>query len=120
MILRSARLRNRRDPMGADASSETVDDAHGTASAHKVRDRTLRRDRPLAPAPGVVRRARRGSSLAAAGGVTAAMSRLLQAILRHRKQGPIQFLENNPIQSSFWVRFHVPQDKEKIGFAFQL
>jgi hypothetical protein len=49
------------------------------------------------------------------GAVTAAMSRLLQAILRHRKQGPIQFLENNPTQSSFWVRFHVPQDKEKLA-----
>jgi hypothetical protein len=33
----------------------------------------------------------------------------------HSKQGPIQFLKNNPIQSSFWVRFHVPQDKEKLA-----
>ncbi len=28
-----------------------------------------------------------------------------------RKQGPIQFLENNPIQSSFWVRFMCPKTR---------
>jgi hypothetical protein len=28
-----------------------------------------------------------------------------------RKQGPIQFLENNPIQSSFWVRFKCPKTR---------
>ena len=26
-----------------------------------------------------------------------------------RKQGPIQFLENNPLQSSFWLRFMCPK-----------
>jgi hypothetical protein len=36
-----------------------------------------------------------------------------------RKQGPIQFLENNPTQSSFWVRSMAPRQGE-IGFAFQL
>jgi len=28
-----------------------------------------------------------------------------------RKQGPIQFLENNPIQSSLWVRFMCPKTR---------
>jgi hypothetical protein len=28
-----------------------------------------------------------------------------------RKQGPIQFLENNPTQSSFWVRFMCPKTR---------
>jgi hypothetical protein len=28
--------------------------------------------------------------------------------------GPFNFLENNPTQSSFWVRF-MPQDKEKLA-----
>ena len=28
-----------------------------------------------------------------------------------RKQGPIQFLKNNPIQSSFWVRFMCPKTR---------
>ena len=28
-----------------------------------------------------------------------------------RKQGPIQFLENNPVQSSFWVRFMCPKTR---------
>ena len=35
--------------------------------------------------------------------------------IHRRKQGPLQFLENNPIQSSFWVRFVCPQDKEKLA-----
>ena len=30
---------------------------------------------------------------------------------RRRKQGPIQFLENNPIQSSLWVRFMCPKTR---------
>ena len=32
-----------------------------------------------------------------------------------RKQGPIQFLENNPTQSSSLGALHVPQDKEKLA-----
>jgi hypothetical protein len=32
-----------------------------------------------------------------------------------RKQGPIQFLENNPIQSSLWARFMCPKNKEKLA-----
>jgi hypothetical protein len=43
-----------------------------------------------------------------------ARSRRRPRVVTRRKQGPIQFLENNPIQSSFWVRY-VPQDKEKLG-----
>ena len=31
-----------------------------------------------------------------------------------RSRGPFNFLENNPIQSSFWVRFML-QDKEKLA-----
>jgi hypothetical protein len=37
-----------------------------------------------------------------------------------RKQGPIQFLEYNPVQSSLWVRFMCPQDKEKLPPAAAL
>jgi hypothetical protein len=43
-----------------------------------------------------------------------ARSRRRPRVVTRRKQGPIQFLENNPKQSSFWVRY-VPQDKEKLG-----
>jgi hypothetical protein len=31
--------------------------------------------------------------------------------MARRKQGPIQFLENNPIQSSLWVRFMCPKTR---------
>ena len=46
----------------------------------------------------------------AASGILPAMPRRVGPPDR-RKQGPIQFLENNPIQSSLWVRFMCPKTR---------